>query len=244
MKNMTSSPRATLNYKVLTKSTFTVLRDIVLNGTGYRKAKRALSEFYDTYRPPLRRSDVQYLCGELDTVLRRIIVMSGDKNQRVLEGLEQLQLGLVYDKVVTVCRVVCGNIAHRAKKKKLKTELNDPNCLFFVCSVHYPCAVDHQGLQGKIYIDQSWRRKAKGSTYRAISEYVRAEQIMTVQEVMSEPYWLITRRNCKHKLYPIETATVLNGQWIAPRQRNSNWTKSVRDELRRQVNNIIKRTVK
>lgn len=230
------------SYKTLTKSVFLVLAHIVSAQPDFRTAKRSVSEFLNTYQGSLTRTEINALDSVLVAVLRRVLVCGEiERDEKIREGKRQLKLGLVYDQIVTACRVVCRNEAYRAKQERLEAELSDPNCLFFVCSVHYPCADDHKELQGKVYVDSGWRRKATGDTYRAVSDYIKTHNIMTVQTAMKQ-YGLCTRRNCKHRFYPI-SSTVPPSEVTAPRQRDHTWNKSVRDELKEQVYNIIDRIV-
>ncbi len=61
---------------------------------------------------------------------------------------------------------------------------------FYLASSHNDCAKDHLAYQGKMYVDN----KAPED----IIEYARQHNMKTLQWVMVEPVWFITRPNCRH----------------------------------------------
>lgn len=78
---------------------------------------------------------------------------------------------------------------------------------FFLCSVHTDCSSDHKDAQGKVYIDEDWKKFVNDLEIRKkISAYVKNRKIVSVQEVCSAPVYLITRPNCRHyfKNLPID----------------------------------------
>lgn len=121
---------------------------------------------------------------------------------------EKKTLGLI----LSACRAGCERSERKAKGASLRSGLKDPSKLFFVCSWHPGCANDHKPYQGRIYVDRFWRRKAKGSEYPAVLEYIRKHGTMTVQEAIRGPIWLTTRPYCRHRFIPVDTPTVLNSR--------------------------------
>ena len=83
--------------------------------------------------------------------------------------------------------------------------------VFFMSSWHNKCAEGHKAYQGQIYVDRFWRSTLQDDpdTYRAVEAYVRNHDLMTVQEVVGAPVYLITRPYCKHYMIPLDTGTVL-----------------------------------
>lgn len=61
---------------------------------------------------------------------------------------------------------------------------------FYLASSHKDCAKDHLPYQGKLYVDEKAPKEA--------IEYAKSRGLYTVQWVMGEPAWFITRPNCRH----------------------------------------------
>lgn len=88
--------------------------------------------------------------------------------------------------------------------------------IFFLCSSHNMPAPDHKDWQGKVYIDRFWK-KTVGFNARLltrIEKYVSENSIKTVQEICSEPVYMITRPHCKHFFIPLSTNEVLDSLGI------------------------------
>ena len=75
--------------------------------------------------------------------------------------------------------------------------------VFYRCSTHKNCAEGHLPYQGKIYINRDLANSEE-------LEYADSHDIMDIREVMAEPIYLFTRRNCKHFFTPIPSELVLN----------------------------------
>ena len=124
-----------------------------------------------------------------------------------------------------------GKIERRTSSRKQKETIRDTFAraravgsdqsgrlpmIFYACSSHSKPAKDHADYQGKIYVDRYWRRYCTGTVPEwmilAIEEYIQDNDVITVQKIMGPPVWLCTRPYCKHKLYPVNTLTVLTEQ--------------------------------
>lgn len=85
--------------------------------------------------------------------------------------------------------------------------------IFYACSSHSKPAKDHADYQGKIYVDRYWRKYCTGTVpewmIMSIEDFIDKNKIISVQKIMGPPVWLCTRPYCKHKLYPVNTLTVL-----------------------------------
>ena len=86
--------------------------------------------------------------------------------------------------------------------------------VFYLCSVHTGPAADHKEWQGKIYVDRQWksvltRGGSTGTEIRGIEAYIKNHQILTVQEVVNNKPYLLTRPYCRHFFIPLSTAEVL-----------------------------------
>lgn len=88
--------------------------------------------------------------------------------------------------------------------------------IFYACSSHSKPAKDHADYQGKIYVDRYWRKYCTGMMpewlIAAVEDFIQKNEIISIQKIMGPPVWLCTRPYCKHKLYPVNTLTVLTEQ--------------------------------
>lgn len=82
--------------------------------------------------------------------------------------------------------------------------------VFYRCSTHSNCAEGHKAYQGRIYINRDLASEEEKA-------YADAHNIMDIREVMAEPIWLMTRRNCKHFFTPVSSELVLTNT-LPPQQ--------------------------
>lgn len=61
---------------------------------------------------------------------------------------------------------------------------------FYLASSHNDCAKDHVPYQGRLYVDEKAPKEA--------IDYARSKGLYTVQWVMGDPAWFITRPHCRH----------------------------------------------
>lgn len=80
---------------------------------------------------------------------------------------------------------------------------------FYLCSYYGDCAEDHADYQGKIYIDENWRSIIPEDKHSAVEDYIDANKILTMQEVMDDKPYLTTRPNCRHFFQAISTDVAL-----------------------------------
>lgn len=114
----------------------------------------------------------------------------------------------IFQKLYKECRKVHLRVREKTKLEGTRVLLKD-GFVFFMCSKHYPVASDHKDYQGKLYVHQNWRTLVKGRDYRAVSEYIKNNDVLTIQSVMKNPPYLITRPNCRHKLVVVPVSAVL-----------------------------------
>lgn len=114
-----------------------------------------------------------------------------------------------FDELYKACRRVQLDVRQRAKLEGVRAQLKNKEGIFFMCSKHYPVAPDHKDYQGKLYVNQNWRNLVQGRYYRAVSEYIKNSGVLTIQSVMKNPPYLITRPNCRHKLVVVPVSAVL-----------------------------------
>lgn len=98
--------------------------------------------------------------------------------------------------------VIYGNLDKNRK-------LENPK-IFYLASQHKDSASDHAPYQGKMYIDEKWRSSIKDNGLKkAIDKYISQNDVKTVQWVMGEPVWFITRPNCRHYFTALTVSEVL-----------------------------------
>lgn len=112
-----------------------------------------------------------------------------------------------FDELYKACRRVQLDVRQKAKLDSVRAQLKES--VFVMCSKHYPVAPDHKDYQGKLYVNQNWRNLVQGRDYRAVSEYIKNNEVLTIQSVMKNPPYLITRPNCRHKLVSVPVSAVL-----------------------------------
>lgn len=145
-----------------------------------------------------------------------------------------------FDKIVTGCRVAKSRVNMRHKKGAIRTDLKNPENIFFICSVHEKPAPDHANYQGKIYVDRFWRTKVSGVYFYSVLSYIKNHNTATVQEIMKAPVFLCTRPNCKHYFIPLQTLSVLRSSEKKIREeigyhRDLPWTEKDKERVRAQV---------
>lgn len=93
----------------------------------------------------------------------------------------------------------------------LKKEKNKPNnYIFFLCSFHEDSAIDHEDYQGKIYIDSDYKKKVKVKELLSqVEMYIYYNNTVSIQSVVFDKPYLITRPNCRHFIKAIDTNRVL-----------------------------------
>jgi len=86
---------------------------------------------------------------------------------------------------------------------------DDSGVVFYTTSCYGNCAPDHSDFQGKIYVTENWESTAPNDKKEAISEYIQAHDIKTIQSVMNGEPYLTTRPNCRHYFMPMPIDEVL-----------------------------------
>lgn len=102
---------------------------------------------------------------------------------------------------------IADTVEFRKKHSDLVEILTDQENHFFYCTEHKDCAVGHQAYQGRLY----YRDSAKLSSEEKV--FVKSQKLLSVEEVVMEPVWLTTRRNCRHRLIPISFERAKTGDY-------------------------------
>ena len=84
--------------------------------------------------------------------------------------------------------------------------------VFYMSSIHSNPAKDHALYQGVIYVDRYWKSILADDEemQKKVAAYIRNHNTTTVQEIVGEPVYLITRPYCKHFFIELATDEVLN----------------------------------
>lgn len=84
---------------------------------------------------------------------------------------------------------------------------------FYIASRHGDCAEDHKKAQGKLYIDEDW---VKYDKYKTISAWLEGKTFKTLQWVLGEPTYFITRPYCRHYLVALTLDEVMFHKYTIP----------------------------
>ena len=149
-----------------------------------------------------------------DTVLR--IPLLNSREKAFIYNVCKKKLGKkltnkdIHDITVALHKAQEHN-ASRARLHNLGVDMRssrDSGRVFYLCSWHNKPAKDHAKYQGKIYVDRYWR-SATNNDYR-IGAYIRNHNIVTVQDIIKEPVYLLTRPYCRHRFIPLDNSEVLS----------------------------------
>ena len=188
----------TFNYKTQMKWVFSTI-----------KAVRATPEKYNSKRIreiiKKRLNEVENLTSAEVSSLVEVFYQTIKKS--VYGGNSGLE-NKIFQRLYKECRKVHLRVREKNKLDSTRALLRS-GFVFFMCSKHYPVAPDHKDYQGKLYVNQNWRNLVQGRYYRAVSEYIKNSGVLTIQSVMKNPPYLITRPNCRHKLVGVPTNAVL-----------------------------------
>lgn len=105
---------------------------------------------------------------------------------------------------------IADSIEFRKKHDDLVKMVTGDN-LFYMCTSHKGCAEGHLPYQGKIYVIGDWKRRADPGIVDQVARYIQMHNTLTVEQVTAAPIWLMTRKNCTHRLVPVTTESVLDG---------------------------------
>lgn len=119
-----------------------------------------------------------------------------EKIKRLMPNLERFKHELV------------RNIEARDKNAYLGDLLSDG--IFYLCSYHKDCAEDHVDYQGKIYVSEDWEARCYDYDRKRIAAYIRNHDCKTIEWVLGEPVYLLTRPNCRHYFTEMSVDEVLH----------------------------------
>ena len=83
--------------------------------------------------------------------------------------------------------------------------------IFYLCSSHTHCAEGHKDFQGKVYVSENWRERCPDSrTRRRVASYIRNHGCRTVEEIVGDPVYMVTRPNCRHYFVELDIEEVMH----------------------------------
>jgi len=219
------------NYRRCTQRIFNYITDSLEKGKSLQRISEGLRNIVNSYSDLNRNERYRIYLDAYNTT--RAARTSPDWRKKLCERQS-------FDTIVTGCRVAQSRSSLRKKKASIRASLREPGQIFFICSVHEKAAPDHKDWQGKIYVDRFWREKVPGSMFYSVLSYIKNHHILTVQEIMGAPVYLITRPNCKHYFIPLDTMSVLRRSERSIREeigyrKDLPWTEKDKAELRAQV---------
>lgn len=188
------------NYKEAVKRLFILVVYSAKNGMLLSETFRVLKDEVNSY-PQLTKAEryrIYSVCCDLARIGKH-------------KGWEvRFSLDKTFRRIYRPCKSAWLGVFHRNKNLKLKEMLRDKDNIFFICPKHLNCADDHKDLEGKIYVDKFWRGKVLGADEEyAVLSYIKNHKVRSVQKMIKAPYYLTTRKGCRHCFIPVETATVL-----------------------------------
>lgn len=139
--------------------------------------------------------------------------------------LMYMQDGKLYNKQILKYSTGMNKIQEHADSRKRVTELRDEmrvhrakGGVFYLLSSHSNPALGHAEYQGQIFVDRFW--KSVTGKDKRVQAYIRNHDTKTVQEIIKEPVYMITRPYCKHFFIELDTEEVLNNGLKKVRQNH------------------------
>lgn len=204
------------NYKNLVKTTLKSLTRALDQKMSVNSFSREYRSLLNSYAG-MNRTEKYMIWREVYSVYR------ANKNNKEWEKIVSQRK--TYDRILMPIRKVDKSMKLRNRKNAIKNMLNDPEGIFYMCSVHQNCRDLHKEYQGKVFVDRFWRTKVTGDLYYSVLSYIKNRGVKTVQEAMKEPIWLTTAVNCKHYFIPLNTTAVLT---TSPKKLKEKYYRSVK----------------
>lgn len=99
---------------------------------------------------------------------------------------------------------VADNIEFRIKHNQAMDMINSSN-VFYQCDSHPNCADGHLKYEGQIFINEDAASESE-------LQFAATHGIKPLRQVMFGEDYLLTRRNCKHRLLPVTSSAVMEGK--------------------------------
>lgn len=148
------------------------------------------------------------------TLLKRLNIIAGwilrRKPDDFVEYISKKEVNHIVIKTI--------NTSIRVEESQIKKDMLQQTIIenrnkgihFYIASKHDDSAADHAPYQGKVYVDKN------ATLTDDDKKYLQSHKCMSIQAVTSKPIWFVTRPYCRHYFKPIETATLLTGNYYIP----------------------------
>ena len=131
---------------------------------------------------------------------------------------EALARAYLHDPYVQACIRACVRVYAQAKRddeRMRKTQylvniISRHNTPIFVSTVVINPRCEHRDLEGKYYYDANYKLYTTPEMSRKIARFVANRKLISVQEVINNPHWLVMANNCRHSLIPVEANYALS----------------------------------
>lgn len=169
-----------------------------------RELKRELAAFRSTVRlTDVEASELWLMCvNEYDSVSKTVWGKRTDSEsvymaiRATLPALEKIKNGLGRD------------IENHDKLSYLSDLMSEG--IFYACSQHTHCAEGHKDFQGRVYVSENWRERCPdSSTRRRVASYIKNHGCQTVEEIVGDPVYMVTRPNCRHYFVELDVEEVM-----------------------------------
>lgn len=182
----------------------------------HKTVRQIHKELYDsTVNSKVVDKKLLTFAGKTATKLKKLDKGAGKYIGIGLAGLANILISELIDKGLDEKMKKIINSSTRDEAERKKGQIIEENIkenrkqgkVFYLASSHNDCAIDHKPYQGKIYVDKDWKQYDYDGL---IGKYINNHNIKTVQWVMGEPAWFITRPNCRHYFISLKTDDILN----------------------------------
>lgn len=170
-----------------------------------RELKRELAAFRSTVKiTNIQANELWLMCvNEYNSVAKTVWGKRTDNEsvylaiRRTLPNLEKI-------------KNVLGRDIEKHDKRDYLLKLTRKG-IFYVCSKHTHCAEGHKDYQGRIYVSKDWRDRCDNAVdRRRVASYIRNHQCLTVEEIVDDPVYMVTRPNCRHYFVKVDIEEVMH----------------------------------
>lgn len=162
-----------------------------LRGDPVRKIHRAL--FDETIRNKKQYADKVLLAAMIKTANKAKKLRSDDTGALAVMLFDLFKREKINDKAKKIINYQTQKEAEEKKGDVIDVfvkKSREVGNYFYLASSHADCAIDHKPYQGRLYVDDKAPEE--------VMKYAKSRHLYTLQWVMDEPAWLVTRPNCRH----------------------------------------------
>lgn len=189
-----------------------IIGDGLKSGLGKRAILRKLQNNLARFRSTGstgRITDIEYnrlwmMCVRLYNSIARMVRGKRTDSTEIYKSVRKLLPELERFK---------NDLGRSVEERDKREYLNDlvSEGIFYLCSEHGNCAEGHKAYQGRIYVSEAWRERCSDSAERRrVGAYIRNHDCMSIEEVCSDPVWMVRRPNCRHYFVKLSVDEVLH----------------------------------